>query len=444
MALLDDQTIAGQMGKYTDTSSATNQRTMKQGAMGAQSRGLGNSSIAVGASQGALLDRAASMAQFDANVYKENFQQDKSIASQEKLQNNEMTLQRDLQQNQLNSTANESLLERQNRLAMQDSDQTFTSGETALERQNRIDMQNSDQDFTSGETALERQNRIDMQNSDQDFIAGESDLERQNRLAMQDSEQTFIAGESNLERIARADLADQEGLLQQALQQNQLASNEAENALDRETQLELQLEGAKLQRELQKIQIDADTLATADAEEFQAAQNELDRVLNSTTHTLSIETQIAIEDARLLASNQQAHQGLVTDALSQYGDAINNIDPSVSTAVYEAYVAQATSVLDTRLAFLGIAEGSIDLSATATGGGVITTTIDASAANAAADADAAAATAADAAAAAASAAAQERADAIAQSNGNPSTPDVLAGPAVGTPDRRAPSGPRRR
>lgn len=243
--------------------------------MAAQSRGLGNSSIAVGAAQGALLDRAASMAQFDANVYKENFQQDKSIASQEKLQDNEMTLQRDLQKNQLDSNVNESLLERQARTAMQDSDQAFN------------------------------------------------------------------AGENSLERTARSDLADKEGLLQTELQANQIESNENQNALNRTSQ-----------KALQTAQITADVAAAKASETFSAAERVLDRALSDKQHNLSLSTQTAIEDARMLATSQLQHEELVSDALSQYATSLNNIDPTVSPAVYEAYVAQATNSLSTRLAFL--------------------------------------------------------------------------------------------
>lgn len=193
---LSKQTVQGQMDKYLDPTTPLSQRVMKAGEMTASSRGLGNSSIAVGAATGALLDHAADMAKFDANVYKEHSLTDKTLAAEKDLQTT------------------------------------------------------------------------------------------------------------------------------------------------------LQLNEHVQQKELQQLDQD-----------FKASQAELDRIFEENQHRLSLETQVAIEDARLLSQQVLQQNQFVNDAMAQYAHAINSIDPSVSPEVYSTYVQQATTALNSRLQYLGIISG---------------------------------------------------------------------------------------
>jgi hypothetical protein len=82
-----NQTAAGQLDDVLASDSPLMQRTATQGAQAANQRGLLNSSMAAGAAQGAMIDRATPIAQQDASTYFQNSQANADRQQQEYMAN---------------------------------------------------------------------------------------------------------------------------------------------------------------------------------------------------------------------------------------------------------------------------------------------------------------------------------------------------------------------
>tara|TARA_R110001599_G_scaffold165052_1_gene354474 strand:+ start:518 stop:2026 length:1509 start_codon:yes stop_codon:yes gene_type:complete len=244
----DEETSAYQLDNILGSDSALMKRAESQGLQRGASRGLLNSSIAVEAAQGAMIDRAQPFALNDAATYFNTAESNMRANNQADLTNAQMGTELNIfntgQNNTFKTTqagldsqagianaasANSALfsfLDRENAGFLQQNQQTFTAAqnladrtlrenlqalsikatadENTLNREQQTALQNDQQTFSSGENALTRAQNKALQNSQNTFASGENALNRTANLALQDDSQAFSTGENKLTRDANA------------------------------------------------------------------------------------------------------------------------------------------------------------------------------------------------------------------------------------------------
>ena len=245
----DNELLSHNVNKVVQQDSALMQHAKNTAQKQSGERGLQNSSLAIEASQNAVLNQAVDIAAGDTQAYQQAAQAERSL-------NSNMTLQ--TAQNQFQS--GENALNRQHDMTLQNDQQAFAAGESALDREHNVALQNDQQSFVAGESALDRShelsledkrfdNQQSLQQDQQEFAAGESALDRELQQLLQDDEQAFV---NQLEQL-RHD--NQLGLLTEE-QKNVLARMEQEyenNSALQQSDHAFNAEQASLDRELQQL-----------------------------------------------------------------------------------------------------------------------------------------------------------------------------------------------
>lgn len=210
-------TVYGQLDKYTNSNSILLKRAAQTGLESAASRGLTNSSIAIGASQGAYYDKAGQFAIKDAEIYnsrKDQNQQAQTALEQTRM-NNEGSI---LQSRENNATQLES-----NRIQA-DSNERISTADRDANRQNLLS------EIASKERI--NQTQIDSQQAEIDarMQISENELAAQTELTLKELESNERVATANREADAlRAQLERENSIrLQQmsaesAMAQEQLA-----------------------------------------------------------------------------------------------------------------------------------------------------------------------------------------------------------------------------
>jgi len=196
----EEETSAFQLDKILGSDSALMKRAESQGLQRGASRGLLNSSIAVEAAQGAMIDRAQPFALNDASTYFNTAESNMRANNQAELTNAQMGTELNIfntgQDNTFATTqagldsqasianaaaANSALfsfLDRENAGFLQQNQQTFTAGENLADRTLRETLQADSIAANSSEAALSRAANATLQDDSQAFSTAENALNR--------------------------------------------------------------------------------------------------------------------------------------------------------------------------------------------------------------------------------------------------------------------------
>ena len=218
----DEETSAYQLDNILGSDSALMKRAESQGLQRGASRGLLNSSIAVEAAQGAMIDRAQPFALNDAATYFNTAESNMRANNQADLTNAQMGTELNIfntgQNNTFKTTqagldsqagianaasANSALfsfLDRENAGFLQQNQQTFTAAQNLADRTLRENLQALSIKATADENTLNREQQTALQNDQQTFSSGENALTRAQNTALQNSQNTFASGENALNR----------------------------------------------------------------------------------------------------------------------------------------------------------------------------------------------------------------------------------------------------
>ena len=272
-----EETVQYQLAQILGSDSPLMQRARTQGLQFANRRGLLNSSIGAQAAQTAMLDQALPIAQQDARTFAEAAAQTTDIEGRAGLQ--DAALGTDVSKfnvaetgvtNRFNASsineagrfnadqanaAIQNFLQREAARLLQDDQQLFTAQQNAADRELRNFLQERQFDFQGSENALDRSLQVKLQENDQAFRSSESQLDRDFQSTERGLDRTFQAGESALDR----DFRSSESALDRALTVSENAANRA------------------LEQMLQNDRIAFEEWSQTNSQEWNAAQNELQR-----------------------------------------------------------------------------------------------------------------------------------------------------------------------
>lgn len=200
----DKETSAYQLDKILGSDSALMKRAESQGLQRGASRGLLNSSIAVEAAQGAMIDRAQPFALNDAATYFNTAESNMRANNQAELTNAQMGTELNI----FNTGQDNSFTTTQAGLDSQSAIANAASANSALfsflDRENAAVLQKDQQTFTAGENLAERALREKGQQATIAANASENALNRAANLALQDDSQDFTGTENQLTRLANS------------------------------------------------------------------------------------------------------------------------------------------------------------------------------------------------------------------------------------------------
>lgn len=205
------QTVAGQVDSILAGDSPLMQRARTMATQQMAQRGLVNSSMAVGAGQAAMIDRALPIAQQDANTYN-------AVASENMAARNQAGV--------FNAGA-------QNQSSLQTSQQKFAGAQADLDRAQQLVLSNN---------SIEAQKQLQV--AQQQFAAAQADLDRTQQTNLQNSQQTFQQSMQNDAQVFQQSMT----LLQQSFQASQ-------SQLDRNQQIALQNDAQAFQEFMANTQI---------------------------------------------------------------------------------------------------------------------------------------------------------------------------------------------
>jgi hypothetical protein len=250
----DQETSAYQLDKILGSDSALMKRAESQGLQRGASRGLLNSSIAVEAAQGAMIDRAQPFALNDAATYFNTAESNMRANNQADLTNAQMGTELNIfntgQDNTFTTTqaglnsqasianaasANSALfsfLDRENAGFLQQNQQTFTAAQNLADRTLRENLQALSIEATASENTLNRAQQTTLQNDQQTFSSGENALTRAQNTALQNSQNTFASGENALNRAANVTLQDDAQTFTSGENELTRLANSTENAIN--------------------------------------------------------------------------------------------------------------------------------------------------------------------------------------------------------------------
>ena len=331
-----EETSQFQLEKMLASDSALMKRAETQGLMQGAKRGLLNSSLAVGAAQGAMIDRAQPFAINDAATYFNTAESNMRAQNQAELANAQMATETNIfntgQRNTFTTTqagldaqaaaanaaaANSALnafLDRENSIFMMESNQAFQAAENAADRNLRQTLQDEALAATASENALDRANAITMQSNQfaQDELLQSNLFNQQTALQAADfananaMQQAGFAQDqlmqSNLfnqqNAMQAADIANAQAMQQagfandQAMQQSLFAQQNAQQAADQAFQLSYQANAQTFEQSMQQANFAQQQALEENRQSFEEAQNALDREL--TTHQINQQTAGAI------------------------------------------------------------------------------------------------------------------------------------------------------
>lgn len=210
-------TVQGQLDSILAKDGLHMQRARSNALAMAADMGLRNSSIAVGAAQGALIDRATPIAQTDAQIY--------DGASRDNMQAaNAAALASAQSYNNLGGI----MIQERGQDRRLDKSQTFTAGQSALDRSFTAGQNQAQRDFQAQQASADRQLQSDLQTGRITADALQNQLNRDQQLRI-----TQLT-ESGTDRRQAEQIAYQE-----RQQREQNIFNAGENKLQRDNQLAL-------------------------------------------------------------------------------------------------------------------------------------------------------------------------------------------------------------
>lgn len=183
------ETAAGQLDTLLSGDSPLMQRARTLAQQQMAGRGLVNSSMAIEAGTGAMIDRMTPIAQQDAGIYDARTRFNTDARNQAGQFNAGEQNRFGLQGQQLAFTAAENQRQRDFTTSERVGSQQFQSGETALERQFRTGERLGTQEFTAAQNALQRQQEATLQQNNFAWQSGENSLQRMMQMQMQQLEQ---------------------------------------------------------------------------------------------------------------------------------------------------------------------------------------------------------------------------------------------------------------
>lgn len=200
----EEETSAFQLDKILGSDSALMKRAETQGLQRGAGRGLLNSSIAVEAAQGAMIDRAQPFALNDASTYFNTAESNMKANNQAELTNAQMGTELNI----FNTGQNNSFATTQAGLDSQASIANAAAANSALfsflDRENTGFLQQNQQGFTAAENLADRTSRENLQASSIAANAREAALSRAANVTLQDDAQSFSTSENNATRLANA------------------------------------------------------------------------------------------------------------------------------------------------------------------------------------------------------------------------------------------------
>jgi len=199
-----EETSAFQLDKILGSDSALMKRAESQGLQRGASRGLLNSSIAVEAAQGAMIDRAQPFALNDASTYFNTAESNMRANNQAELTNAQMGTELNI----FNTGQNNTFATTQAGLDSQASIANAASANSALfsflDRENAGFLQQNQQGFAASENLADRTSRENLQASSIAANASEAALSRAANVTLQDDAQSFSTSENAATRLANA------------------------------------------------------------------------------------------------------------------------------------------------------------------------------------------------------------------------------------------------
>ena len=200
----EEETSAFQLDKILGSDSALMKRAESQGLQRGASRGLLNSSIAVEAAQGAMIDRAQPFALNDASTYFNTAESNMRANNQAELTNAQMGTELNI----FNTGQDNTFATTQAGLDSQASIANAASANSALfsflDRENAGFLQQNQQTFTAGENLADRTLRETLQKDSITAAAEENALNRKANTTLQDDAQAFGTSENELNRLANS------------------------------------------------------------------------------------------------------------------------------------------------------------------------------------------------------------------------------------------------
>lgn len=200
----EEETSAFQLDKILGSDSALMKRAETQGLQRGAGRGLLNSSIAVEAAQGAMIDRAQPFALNDASTYFNTAESNMRANNQAELTNAQMGTELNI----FNTGQDNSFTTTQAGLDSQASIANAAAANSALfsflDRENAGFLQQNQQGFTAAENLADRTSRENLQKSSIDAAASEAELNRKANATLQDDAQIFSTTENTATRLANA------------------------------------------------------------------------------------------------------------------------------------------------------------------------------------------------------------------------------------------------
>tara|TARA_B100001287_G_C22685498_1_gene533238 strand:- start:1246 stop:2649 length:1404 start_codon:yes stop_codon:yes gene_type:complete len=309
----EKETSQYQLDKMLRTDSPLMERARTEGLQQGAARGLLNSSMAVGAAQGAMIDRAQPFAINDAATYFNTAESNMRAQNQAELQNAQMSTETNIfNVGQVNQrTRDQAGFDLQ--AASQNAQASNSALNSFLDRENSIFMMESNQAFQAAENAADRTLQTNLQANQQSFLTSENALDRAQQTALQDDAQAFAATQQSA-------LFTQ----QTALQNAEFAQQTAMQTADQTFQTAFQSAAFAQQTALQDDAQAAATLSQESQQTFQAGQAELDREL------------------ALNQTNAQTASAIVIGTM----DAIGNIsaDPNLNATQKTQAIANAMNV----------------------------------------------------------------------------------------------------
>lgn len=216
---------AEQLNKITSQDSANMRRASQQGMLSAASRGLQNSSIAAGAAQGAMVDRATPLAQQDAATYYSNMRSNvdaqnrasevsAQLKAQAAMQNAALAGQMGMQQSQLETQVSMANAQAENDLKALSSQLQTAVNQQNADAVNRIQQQMAD-----------IQSQMSMRNAELSTQMSQFNASSVNQMNAQVLQGNQTLNEQFLRGEQAVDLADIQGRYNQIIQANATAGN---------------------------------------------------------------------------------------------------------------------------------------------------------------------------------------------------------------------------
>ena len=198
----DEETSAYQLDNILGSDSALMKRAESQGLQRGASRGLLNSSIAVEAAQGAMIDRAQPFALNDASTYFNTAESNMRANNQAELTNAQMGTELNI----FNTGQDNTFATTQAGLDSQASIANAAAANSALfsflDRENAGFLHQNQQTFTAAENLADRTLRENLQGLSIAANASENALNRAANVSLQDDAQAFSTSENAANRVA--------------------------------------------------------------------------------------------------------------------------------------------------------------------------------------------------------------------------------------------------